>query len=115
MLTFWQHTGKNVRVRVIKQSHLRRLAAKHPTSQPAVEKWLLLVRHARWQHLADIRRVFPHADAVGVASGNTVTVFNIGGNAFRLITAIHYRTQNIFILRLLTHASYSKDTWKQEL
>jgi mRNA-degrading endonuclease HigB of HigAB toxin-antitoxin module len=32
-----------------------------------------------------------------------------------LITAIHYRTQNIFILRLLTHASYSKNTWKQEL
>ena len=102
-------------MRVIKQSHLRRLAAKHPTSHPAVEKWLLLVRHARWQQLADIRRIFPHADAVGVASGNTVTVFNIGGNAFRLITAIHFRTQNIFILRLLTHASCSKDTWKQEL
>ena len=102
-------------MRVIKQSHLRRLAVRHSTSLPAVEKWLLIARHARWRHLADVRRIFPHADAVEVASGNTVTVFNLGGNAFRLITAIHYRTQNIFILRLLTHADYSKNTWKQEL
>lgn len=102
-------------MRVIKQSHLRRLAARHPASRSPVEKWLLLVRHARWQHLADIRLVFPHADAVKVASHNTVTVFNLGGNAFRLITAIHCRTQNIFILRLLTHAEYSKNTWKDEL
>ncbi len=49
------------------------------------------------------------------ASGNTVTFFNIAGNDFRLITAIHYRTQLIFILRFLTHAEYSKDNWKQEL
>lgn len=102
-------------MRVIKQSHLRRLAARHARSSPAVEKWLLIARHARWRHIADVRRTFPHADAVGVASGNTVTVFNLGGNDFRLVTAIHYRTQNIFILRLLTHADYSKDTWKQEL
>lgn len=102
-------------VRVIKPTHRSRLGSRHSASLPAVEKWLRLVRYARWQHLADARRVFPHADAVEVASGNTVTLFNLGGNAFRLITAIHYRTQNIFILRLLTHASYSKNTWKQEL
>lgn len=81
----------------------------------SVESWLLVTKHARWQHLADVRRVFPHADAVQVASGNTVTVFNIAGNSFRLITAIHYRSQRLFILRLLTHAEYSKKTWRQEL
>jgi mRNA interferase HigB len=102
-------------VRVIKQSHLRRLAAKHPRSTPAVERWLAVTRHGQWRSLADARRVFPHADAVKAASGNTVTVFNIAGNDFRLITAIHYHTHLIFILRLLTHAEYSKDTWKQEL
>ncbi|MDZ4287146.1 MAG: type II toxin-antitoxin system HigB family toxin [Prosthecobacter sp.] len=72
-------------------------------------------RHARWQHLADVRRVFPHADAVRVGSGNTVTVFNLAGNSFRLITAIHYQTQLVFVLRLLTHAEYSKNRWKLEL
>ncbi len=82
---------------------------------PSVEKWLAVARHGRWLSLTDARRVFPHADAVKAASGNTVTIFNIAGNDFRLITAIHYRTQLVFILRLMTHAEYSKGTWKQEL
>jgi mRNA-degrading endonuclease HigB of HigAB toxin-antitoxin module len=31
------------------------------------------------------RRDFPHADEAKVRSGNTVTIFNIGGNDYRLI------------------------------
>jgi mRNA interferase HigB len=42
-------------------------------------------------------------------------VFNIGGNKYRLIVALHYNTQCVFILRLLTHAEYSKDLWKDDL
>lgn len=44
-----------------------------------------------------------------------MTVFNICGNDFRLITAIHYDRRAVFVLRFLTHAEYSKNTWKQEL
>lgn len=102
-------------MRIIKQSHLRRLAARHPRSMSAVENWLVLAKQGRWGALADVRRTFPHADAVVVASGNTVTIFNIAGNQLRLITAIHYRAGLVFILRLLTHAEYSKNTWKEQL
>jgi mRNA interferase HigB len=58
---------------------------------------------------------FPHADQVTVASKRTVTVFNIGGNNYRLITAIHYNTKIVYILRFLTHAEYDKDAWKKAL
>ena len=50
-----------------------------------------------------------------VASGRTVVVFNIAGNHFRLIAAVHYATAIVFALRFLTHAEYSKDTWKDDL
>jgi len=102
-------------VRIIKQSHLRRLAGRHPRSASAAENWLAVAKQGRWGSLTDVRRTFPHADAVTVASGNTVTIFNIAGNQLRLITAIHYRAQLVFILRLLTHAEYSKNTWKEQL
>jgi mRNA interferase HigB len=59
--------------------------------------------------------VFPHADAVIVESGKPVTVFNIAGNKFRLITAIHYNRQVIYTLRVMTHGEYSKDKWKVQL
>ena len=44
-----------------------------------------------------------------VASGATVTIFNIKGNTYRLITAIHYNTRIVFIRDYMTHAEYSKN------
>jgi len=44
-----------------------------------------------------------------------VTVFHVCGNKYRLITAIHYNRQRVYVLRLLTHADYSKDFWKDDL
>ena len=39
----------------------------------------------------------------------------VGGNKYRLITAIHYNIEKVFILRFLSHAEYSKEKWKAEL
>jgi mRNA interferase HigB len=41
------------------------------------------------------------------------TVFNIKGNAYRLITEINYHTGTIFLRHVLTHAEYSKGAWKE--
>ena len=48
---------------------------------------------------------------------NAVCVFNLGHgkSAYRLIAAIHFNTQTVFVLRLLTHAEYDKQEWKSEL
>lgn len=62
-----------------------------------------------------MRAVFPSADPVKVSSGKTVHVFNVKGNAYRLVTAIHYNRGKIFVLQFLTHADYSKDRWKESL
>ena len=59
--------------------------------------------------------MFPSADAVKVGTGRIATIFNVCGNKYRLITAIHYNTGLIFILRFLTHAEYSKNAWKENL
>ena len=72
-------------------------------------------RAAHWASIVDLRQTFPSADPVRVASGRTVVVFNIAGNQYRLITAIHYNMRKVFVLRFLTHAQYDKETWKDEL
>lgn len=64
----------------------------------------------------EVRREYPHADATDkTASGRTVTIFNIGGGKYRLVTAIHYNVEKIFTLRIMTHAQYSKEAWKRDL
>ena len=85
---------------------------KHPTAAASLRGWLRTAAHAQWRSIMDVRRAFPHADAVVVGSGRTVTIFNIGGNSFRLITAIHYNTGKVFVREFLTHAEYNRDAWK---
>lgn len=41
-----------------------------------------------------------------------MTVFNIGGNKWRLVTVIHYNTERVYILPIMTHAEYSKGAWR---
>jgi len=54
-------------------------------------------------------------DRVTAGSGRPVFVFNIAGNRFRLIAAIHFNQQRIFTLWFLTHAEYDNENWKREL
>ncbi len=102
-------------MRIITRKRIRAFAKLHPDAAESLQEWDRLVREAEWKSLQDVRRVFPQADAVAVASGNAVTVFNIGGNKFRLIAAIHYTRQRIYVLCLLRHAEYSKGFWKNNL
>jgi mRNA interferase HigB len=102
-------------MRIISRKRLREFAQRYPDAAEALEKWHRVFREARWRNIQEVRRVYPHADSVTVASGNTVTVFNVCGNKYRLIVAIHYNRQRVYVLRLLRHADYSKDLWKQSL
>jgi mRNA interferase HigB len=102
-------------VRIVTQKAIGAFVRKHPAAGPSLRSWLLVAKRAQWSDLQDVRRSFPSADGVTVKSGRIATVFNIAGNKFRLITAIHYNRQIVFVMRFLTHAEYSKDKWKEEL
>lgn len=71
--------------------------------------------HANWHSPTDLKATFAYVDPVTVASGRTVYVFNIQSNAHRLIAAIHFNTQMIYVLGLMTHREYDRQTWKDEL
>jgi mRNA interferase HigB len=44
-----------------------------------------------------------------------VYVFNIERNRHRLIAAIHFNTETVYVLRIMTHKEYDRDRWKDEL
>lgn len=90
-------------------------AREHPKAASYLEAWRKVVRAATWRSLADVRRTYPSADAVRVRSGRQVLVFNVCGNAFRLVVAAHFNRQLVYTLRWMTHAEYSKDRWKDTL
>jgi mRNA interferase HigB len=102
-------------VRILKESTLTAFAARYPQAATNLEAWRRVMRQEQFRHFADLRRAFRSADQVRVASGNPVVVFDICGNSYRRICAIHYNTGKVFLLRFLTHGEYDKDRWKDEL
>jgi mRNA interferase HigB len=70
------------------------------------------VNEAEWDSLQDIRIDYPSADGIPTKAGIIVTVFNVKGNTYRLLTWISYKRQMVQILDVLTHAEYSKGKWK---
>jgi mRNA interferase HigB len=102
-------------VKVIKPATVRQWARKHPTAESSLFGWLALIKAAKFKDFVALRQVYRSADQVQVASGRNVIVFNISGNNYRLIAAVHFNTQRVFALRFLSHAEYSKDHWKQIL
>jgi mRNA interferase HigB len=98
-----------ISVRVISRRMLLIAAGRHQDVAPALDAWYRIVKKAQWTCLADVRKDYPHADAVG-----RCTVFNIKGNRYRLIVAIHYDGQRIYIRHVLTHAEYDREGWKHE-
>jgi mRNA interferase HigB len=102
-------------VKVIKPATVREWARKHPTAKSSLEGWLALIKAAQFTGFVALRTVFRAADQVEVASGRKVIVFNISGNNYRLIAAVHFNTQRVFALRFMSHAEYSKDRWKDIL
>lgn len=94
---------------------MRDAADRYPKAARFLATWVVTVRAARWRSLADLRRAYARADQVLVASRRPVIVFNVWGNTYRLIVAIHFDHQTAYTLRFLTHAEYRKDRWKDEL
>lgn len=102
-------------MRITKPTRIREYWRQHPQARLSLEQWLMRTKAADWSSIADLRQTFPSADPVRVASDRTVVVFNIAGNQYRLITAIHYNMRKVFVLRFLTHAEYDRETWKGTL
>jgi mRNA interferase HigB len=102
-------------VRIIAEGTIRQWASEQARAASSLRQWVKVVRPVRWGSFAELRRTFPSADWVRVRSGRNVVVFNVGGNEFRLVCAVHFNTEMVFALRFMSHAEYSKSSWKNEL
>jgi mRNA interferase HigB len=70
----------------------------------ALESWFQEALHAGWRNPADVQK---HYRSASIVSSDRV-VFNIKGNDYRLVTAIDYKRQIVFIKWIGTHSGYDK-------
>lgn len=96
---------QNVYVRVISLKPLRTFWESHPDAETPLRHWYKIATRARWGSQRDVRRSFPQADGITTAS-SVLTVFNIGGNKYRLVARVRYDYQLVNVRAVLTHAEY---------
>lgn len=102
-------------MRGINKTRLVEFWSGHPEAKAPLARMYRIFEAAKWSCLADVRRTLPSADAVAVASGKTATVFNVAKTGHRLIAAIHYDRQRLYVLFVLTHDEYERGRWKETL
>ena len=95
------------RVHAITRKRLREFSAVHRDAAEPLRAWYAIMSKSDFGSFTQIKRAFGTADKVG-----RFTVFDIGGNKYRLIVAIHYNRRKVYIRHVLTHTAYDRSRWK---
>ena len=82
--------------------------AKHPDAASPLQAWYRTMESKVFVDFNSLRATFASVDYV-----DGLTVFNIGGNKYRLIAAIHYNRRKVFVRAILTHVDYDRGQWKR--
>jgi mRNA interferase HigB len=95
---------------IIAKSALVRFWERQPAGLPrkaaqaAMMEWYAAASSASWSHFDELRKTFNSADYV--ADGKVV--FDVGGNKYRIVGLVAYRSKRIFVLFVGTHAEYDR-------
>ena len=95
---------------VITRRRLREFWAKHPHARAPLTAWFAIVSRKTYADPHELKADFASASVVG----DYRTVFNIGGNRYRLVVRVHYSSHKVYVVGAFTHAEYDEDRWKCE-
>ncbi len=99
-------------MRVISLKPLREFWSRHRDAEQPLRNWYKTATRSAWSSLQDVRESYPHADGVMISTGDLLTVFNVGGNKYRLVARIRYDYQLINVRAIMTHREYDEGKWK---
>jgi len=91
-------------MRVFSKKILRDYWEKHAAAKAGLQAWYEDALRVEWRSPADIKRTYANAS---ILVDNRV-VFNIQGNAYRLVVKIHYDRGFVYVRFFGTHAEYDR-------
>jgi mRNA interferase HigB len=95
-------------MRVISRRALRDFWELHPPALEPLATWFRLAERNKFADFNALKRIFGAADYVA-----PFTIFDVGGNKYRIIASIHYNRERIYIRHVFTHPEY--DRWSSEM
>ncbi len=89
-------------MRIIAVRTLRNFWERHPDAEQPIKAWVDEVKHAAWDNSHQIKAHYRHASILK----SRRVVFNLKGNAYRLVVAVAYRYGAVYIKFIGTHRQY---------
>jgi mRNA interferase HigB len=89
---------------IITRKRLNEFARKHADAAGLLRAWVRVIEGARFAGPHELKQVLPHASIVG----DWRTVFNIGGNKYRLIVDMRYDLGRVYVRAVMTHEEYNR-------
>lgn len=92
-------------MRVISNKALTVFSVIHLAAGEPMQAWRKVIESRMFANFAEIKSAFNATDKVG-----NYYVFDIGGNKYRIVAAIHFDQQKLYVRYTFTHKEYDK--WK---
>jgi mRNA interferase HigB len=90
--------------RIITERRLREFWETYPDAEKPLKAWRQLMRNKSYASSHEVRADFPSVDFLK----DKVTVFDIGGNKYRLVVTMRYDWEKVFIRHVVTHKEYDR-------
>jgi mRNA interferase HigB len=93
-------------VRVISRRPLKEFGEKYEDARAPLDAWYRIIKGREFRTPNELRKDFPSASFLGARR----TVFNIGGNKYRLVVDMRYDLGRVYVRDVLTHQEYDRRT-----
>lgn len=91
-------------MRIISRRRLREFWEVHPDAEGPLNTWYAIVKSKAYASPHEVKQDFVNASFLG----GYRTVFNVGGNRYRLIVDMRYDLGRAYVREVLTHGDYDR-------
>lgn len=88
---------------IISIKMLREFWQKHPGAEGVLRQWHTIVENVEFRDFHHVREFFNSADVAP-----PFTIFDLGGNNFRVVVVVQYKFKKMYVREVMTHAEYDK-------
>ncbi|HEC18120.1 MAG TPA: type II toxin-antitoxin system HigB family toxin [Gammaproteobacteria bacterium] len=92
---------------VLGKDKIDRFGKRHPQARQPLLAWHAEAKAATWKTPQDIKDRYVHASFLA----NNRVIFNIKGNAYRLVVKVFFKRGHLIVEWVGTHAEYDKQSF----
>lgn len=97
-------------MRIVTTRKSKEFWTENKAAETVLCEWIKTVYLADWKTSADVKKTYNSTNIY-----KNCTIFDVGGNRYRIIAKVEYQIHIVFIRFVMTHSEYDEKKWQSEL